>query len=433
MTDPKDNIKIGLIGIGVIGSGVARAINEKTDMLSLSAGNKLEIVRIIETDKKKYGLLGIDKSIFSDDFNMIVSDPEIDLVVELIGGEKPAYEYIKRALLSGKHVVTANKEVVAKHGRELVQTAREHGVAFRYEASVGGGIPLIAPFQEDLIANDITAIHGIVNGTTNYILTKMAREGVDFNLALKQAQELGYAETNPTNDIEGNDAVYKISILSTLAFGINVDPRDVYREGISKLEAKDFRYAKEFGYAIKLLAIAKDINGSVEVRVHPVLLPDDYLLAKVDGVFNAVQIEGDLTGKLIFYGRGAGDKPTSSAVLADIISIARDMNHKNRMVPYIRENSQKTIISMPDVITRYYLRLNVADKAGVLAQISRILGDNSISISSVIQKEANPVNRTAEIVIMTHPAQEKAMQASLEEIKNLEIVNKINNLIRVEA
>jgi len=311
--------------------------------------------------------------------------------------------------------------------------AQQHGVGLRYEASVGGGIPLIAPFQHDLVANEISGIYAIINGTTNYILTRMAKDGVDFPSALSKAQELGYAEPNPQDDVEGIDATYKLAILASLAFWTQVRPEDIYCEGISRLSSRDFRYAQELGFAIKLLAIAKQSDKSIEVRVHPVFIPEDTLLAKVDGVYNAILVEGDLVGKVLFFGEGAGAQPTSSAVIADVVSsaqkIARGIGSKAKW----RLEPGKTVKPMSEVETRYYLRMNIADRPGVLAQISRVLGDHLISIASVIQKETDSVTQTAEIVIMTHPAKEAAMQQALEELANLAVVREISNFIRVEA
>jgi len=330
-------------------------------------------------------------------------------------------------------VVTSNKEVIAKYGAELTALAQQCGVGLRYEASVGGGIPLIAPFRHDLVANRIKGIYAIINGTTNYILTRMAKEGVDFASALKNAQELGYAESNPRDDIEGIDATYKLAILASLAFRCQVQPQDVHHEGISRLSSRDFRYAKELGYAIKLLAIAKEDNNMVEVRVHPVFVPEDSLLAEIDGVYNAVLVEGDLVGRVLFFGQGAGARPTASAVIADVVSSAQKIIHGVSSKATIRFKAGKTIKPMSEIETRYYLRMNIADRPGVLAQISRVLGDHEISISSVIQKEADSLLQTAEIVIMTHPAKEAAMQRAIEELKQLAVVKEINNFIRVEA
>lgn len=429
----KKSIGIGLAGLGVIGGGTVKVLLGKPEALAKSTGSQLILKRVVEIDTTKHGALGIPRNLFTTKFSDLINDPDIDIVVELIGGEHPALEYIREALTHGKHVVTANKEVMSKHWNELLSLAQENNAALRYEASVGGGIPLIAPFQDDLVANDISAIYAIVNGTTNYILTQMAKEGMDFAVALKQAQELGYAEADPRKDIDGVDAAYKLAILATIAFGTEITPDEVYNEGISRLQARDFRYAKELGYAIKLLAIAKRTDNSIEARVHPVFIPEDFLLAKVDGVYNAIDVEGDLVGKLIFYGQGAGPSATSSAVVADIVSIAQDINRGTITLPKLPSAKGRTVKPMSEIETRYYMRMNVADKAGVLAQISRVLGDHNISISSVIQKESDPTTQLAEIVIMTHRAKEKAMQQALEETKHLDVVNEISNFVRVEA
>jgi len=429
----KDSIGIGLMGLGVIGSGVAKVLMEKPDTLARAAGSPLVLKKVLEQDLSKHGSMRIEPHLFSTQFAEVVSHPEIDIVIELIGGEHPAFEYIRECLISGKHVVTANKEVMAKHGCELLVLAQEHQVALRYEASVGGGIPLIAPFQQDLVANDISAIHAILNGTTNYILTQMAKEGLDFSVALKQAQELGYAEANPANDIDGVDAAYKLAILATIAFNTEIRMENVYHEGISRLQARDFRYARELGCAIKLLAIAKRTGESIEARVHPVFIPEDSLLAKVDGVYNAIQVEGDLVGKVIFYGEGAGPSATSSALVSDVINIAQNINREASNAPRLPFESGQTVRPMAEIETRYYVRMSVADQPGVLAQISKILGDHLISISSVIQKEADPSNHIAEIVIMTHPAKEQAVQQALKETERLTVVKEIINFVRVEA
>lgn len=430
--DVKKSIGIGLMGLGVIGSGVAKVLMGKPDSLAREAGSRLVLKKILEKDLSKHDLTGVERDIFTHQFEELVRHPEVDIVVELIGGEYPAFEFIREALTRGKHVVTANKEVMSKHWSELLTVAQEHKASLRYEASVGGGIPLITPFQEDLVANDISAIYAIVNGTTNYILTRMAKEGLDFSVALKKAQELGYAEADPANDIEGVDAAYKLAILATIAFGTEVKPNDVYHEGISRLQARDFRYAQELDYAIKLLAIAKRAGDSIEARVHPVFIPEDSLLAKVDGVYNAIHVEGDLVGKVIFYGEGAGPSATSSAVVSDIIKIAQNINRGTTSPPRLPFATGRTVKLMDEIETRYYVRMSVADQAGVLAQISKILGDQDISISSVIQKETDPAAQTAEIVIMTHPAKEQAVQQALRETERLPIVKEISNFVRVE-
>ena len=428
----RESINIGLMGLGVIGSGVAHVLLHKADAIAQHVGCQLILKRALDRDVSKKRSSKIHAQIFTTDPNQLLTDPAIDIIIEVIGGEADAFEYIKEALSRGKHVVTANKEVIAKHGPELLALAAKHKVDIRHEASVGGGIPLINPFKHDLLANKISAIHAIINGTTNYIVTRMANDGLDFATALSQAQELGYAEANPADDIEGVDAYYKLAILATIAFRAEIRPADVYREGISRLTARDFRYAKELGYAIKLLAIAKEENHSIQVRVHPVFIPQDLLLAKVDGVFNAIQVEGDLTGRVICYGRGAGSLPTSSAVVADVIHLAQDIKLGLHPRPQPQLSQSKKIIPISQIETRYYMRMTTVDRPGVLAQISKILGDNFISISSVIQKETDIASQRAEIVLMTYPARESAVQQALQKIEKLSIVQEIGNLIRVE-
>jgi len=430
----KQSIGIGLMGLGVVGGQVARVLKDKAGDLAEKVGCPLVLrkVQVLPQDLSRPQAREMPSQLFTTDADEFFAEPEIDIVVEAIGGESPALEYLQRAISGGKHVVTSNKEVIAKHGTELLALAQQHGVGLQYEASVGGGIPLIAPFKHDLVANEISGIYAIINGTTNYILTRMAREGTDFASALKLAQELGYAEANPENDIEGIDANYKLAILASLAFQSQIRPEDIYREGISRLASRDFRYARELGFAIKLLAIAKQSDESIEARVHPVFIPEDSFLAKVDGVYNAVLVEGDLAGKVLFFGEGAGALPTSSAVIADIVSSARKIvlgiGSKSRW----KLKSGKSIKPMAEIETRYYVRMSIADHPGVLAQISRVFGDHMISISSAIQRETDSVTQAAEIVIMTHPAQERAMQQALSELAQLEVVREISNFIRVE-
>jgi homoserine dehydrogenase len=428
----KESIGIGLMGLGVVGSGVAKTLFEKSNAIAQQVGCPLEIKRVLVRDPSKKRAIDIPHNLVTTDPSRILNDPEIDIVIEVIGGETEAFRFIKGAIAKGKHVVTANKEVISKHSSELFELASKHKVDIRYEASVGGGIPLIAPFKRDLLANNILAIHAIINGTTNYILTRMAKDGLDFDTALRQAQKLGYAEPNPANDIEGVDAAYKLAILATLAFRTEIHPDDIHYEGISRLTARDFRYAKEFGYAIKLLAIAKKEKRSIQVRVHPAFVPEDLLLANVDGVFNAIQVEGDLVGRVIFYGRGAGSSPTASAIVADVIQLAQNIRLGLRPKPQIKLLKTKRLIPISQIKTRYYMRLTVVDSPGVLAKISKILGDHAISIASVIQKETDEKTGTAEIVIMTHPAQESALQKALQKTSGLKVVKEIGNFIRVE-
>lgn len=428
----KDSVNVGLIGMGVIGGGVAKIIRDRADVIAKQIGIPLVLRRVADLDETKKESPLINPEIFTTDTRTIVEDPEIDIVIELIGGEKPAHDFIREAIQHDKHVVTANKEVMAKHGPELLALANECGVGLLYEASVGGGIPLIGPLKQNLQVNNISAIHTIINGTTNYILTRMANEGLEFAAALKEAQSLGYAEADPTNDIEGFDPAYKIAILATIAYRTDVRPTDVYHEGISRIASQDFRYANELGYAIKLLAIAKKEGPSVQVRVHPVFIPDDMLLAKVDGVFNAVQIEGDLSGRVIFYGRGAGPEPTANVIISDAIHLAQNIKLGIGVKPGLPLDQVKLIRPMSDIETRYYLRMTIVDQAGVLAKITKVLGENKISISSAIQKETDNKSQSAEIVIMTHPAREQAMQRAIKQMEKLDVVREISNFIRVE-
>ncbi len=430
----KQSIGVGLIGLGVVAGAVARVLLDKAKVLAeqVDCPIVLRKVKVLEQDLTRPQALEMDSQLFTTDEDEFFAEPEIGIIVEAIGNENPALEYLKRAISSGKHVVTSNKEVIAKHGAELLALAQQHKVGLRYEASVGGGIPLVAPFQYDLVANNISGIYAIINGTTNYILTRMAKDGMDFFLALNRAQQLGYAESNPENDIEGIDATYKLAILASLAFHSQVRPEDVYCEGISRLDSRDFQYAREFGFAIKLLAIAKQSDNLIETRVHPVFIPEDSLLAKIDDVYNAILVEGDLVGKVLFIGEGAGALPSSSAIVADIVSAAQDIAFGAGSRVRWKLQPGKVIKPMSDIETRYYLRMNVADRSGVLAQISKVLGDHLISISSVLQKMVDSVSQTAEIVIMTHPAKEVAMQQALEEVTRLPVVNEISNFIRVE-
>lgn len=428
----REGVGIGLMGLGVVGSGVAKALTSGADAITQQVGCPLALKAVLVRDLRKKRAYRVPRALLTTDPQRLLRDPSIDIVIEVMGGEADAFRYMQEAIQQGKHVVTANKEVIAKHGLELMRLAAQCKVDLRYEASVGGGIPIVNPFRQDLLANKITAIHAIINGTTNYIVTRMAAEDMDFATALRQAQELGYAEPNPANDVEGVDAAYKLAILATLAFHTQIRPEDIHCEGISRLAPRDFRYAKELGYAIKLLAIAKEQNGSVQARVHPAFVPEHMLLAEVDGVFNAIQVQGDLIGRVIFYGQGAGSLPTSSAILADVIHIAQNIRLGIPPKPQPQFDAPKKILPISEIKTRYYMRMTIADQPGVLARISRVLGDHSISIASVIQKEADPSAQTAEIVIMTHPAQEAAVQKALRKTVALSVVREMGNLIRVE-
>ena len=431
----KKNIGIGLIGLGVIGGKVAGVLLERGESLSEEVGQPVVLrkIKVLEQDLSRSQAQEMEPHLFTKDEDEFFNTPGMDIVIELIGGEEPALTYQKKALLAGKHVITANKEIIAKHGAELAAMAQKQNVSLSYEAAVGGGIPLIMPFQRDLVANEIKGIYAIINGTTNYLLTSMSREDVDFASALKQAQKLGYAEADPKNDIEGIDSKYKLAILASLAFRSRIHPDDIYCEGVSRLSSRDFRYAKEMGYVIKLLALAKQSDGFIEVRVHPVCLPEDDFLAKVDGVYNAILVEGDLVGKVTFLGEGAGPLPTSSAVVADVVQVARDIVLGTVCRPVSRLQLDKKIKKMSEIVTRYFIRMNIADSAGVLAQIAKVLGDNNISIASAIQKEADEETKTAEIVIMTHPSPEKGIIQAVDELNRLDAVKEVNNFIRVEV
>lgn len=426
-------VGVAMLGMGVVGSGVADALVRKRAAIAEHAGAPVELRRVLVRDPQRARAVALPEGTLTTDVDAVLNDPEVGVVIELLGGDQPARSYIERALQAGKHVVTANKEVIARHGPALLATAAKYEVTLRYEASVGGGIPLIAPFRQSLLANDVSSIRAIINGTTNYILTRMAREGLDMAVVLQSAQELGYAEPDPTNDVEGIDAGFKLAILASLAFHTRVAPEQVYREGITKLTARDFRYASELGYAIKLLAIGKSDGANVEARVHPTFLPLDRVLAKVDGVYNAVEVEGDLTGQVMFYGRGAGAAPTTSAVVADLIELARLIASGAKVRQPDAPQRPLTVLPMDEVRTRYYLRMTIADHPGVLAQIAGELGEAGISIASVVQKEVDEEARTAEIVIMTHLAQERAMHSALARMATLDSVPEVGSTIRVEG
>ena len=428
----KNTVNVGLLGLGVVGGGVAAALLEQPDVIAGRIGRPVNLKKVLVRDPSRKRDVHLPDGLVTTNPEDILADPEISLVVEVIGGESPAAQYLRDALQAGKHVVTANKEVMAKQGPDLLSLAEQKGVNLLYEASVGGGIPIIGCLVKELAANRFRSVRSIINGTTNYILTRMANDHTDFSLALAEAQEQGYAEADPTNDIEGYDAVYKLSILAGLAFNRRVAPTDVYREGITRLQPQDFRYAHELGYAIKSLAIATLEEGSVRARVYPALVPQDNMLAKVDGVYNAVEVEGNLCGRVLIHGRGAGRGPTTSAVVGDLIEIARNLGSGSSPLPSVIPDVAGSAKSMDDHECQYFLRLNIADRPGVLAQIARILGEQNISIASVLQKDANPEAQTAEIVITTHPARELWVQKALELAENLEVVQEINSLLRIE-
>ena len=428
----KSTVGIGLLGLGVVGSSVARILSEKGDQLCRLVGSPLSLEGVLVRDPNKSRSFEPASGLVTTNAEDILGNPAVDIIVEVMGGQDPALDYVLKGISLGKHVVTANKEVMARHGPDILTMARKKGVQVMFEASVAGGTPIIGPLLRDLVANEVVAIRAIINGTTNYILTRMAYEGVDFDAALEEAQKLGYAEADPTNDIEGIDAAYKLAILSTLAFRARVKDTDVHHEGITRLKARDFLYAKELGYAIKLLAIASKQDGSVRVRVHPSLVPNEVMVAKVDGVLNTIEIETDLAGRVLFSGPGAGPMPTASAVIADVVDIARNVVGRVTPSAELKLSDDVRVAPMSELETKYYLRLNVADRPGVLAQIAKVLGDLRISIASAIQKETDEVAQSAEIVLMTHRANEASMLEGMRQLEALDVVSAVGNLVRVE-
>ncbi|MBV9121143.1 MAG: homoserine dehydrogenase [Chloroflexi bacterium] len=426
-------VRVGLLGLGTVGSGVAEILTRKRADIEREIGLPIRLSRVLVRDVEKRRGFAVDPGLLTTNPDDILANPAINMVVEVMGNEEPAGSYLKRAIEAGKQVVTANKELVAKQGASLLALAAAKNVDFHYEASVGGGIPLIGPFKQDLAANQLSSVKAIINGTTNYILTRMADGEVEFAEALAEAQELGYAEPDPANDVEGTDAVYKIAILSTLAFHTQVRPDQIYREGITRLTARDFRYAREMGYTIKLLALAAEAGGEVEVRVHPTLLDSHALLARVDGVYNAVQVEGDLVGKVMFTGRGAGPMPTASAVIADVIDIAQDVQREMGFItPVIHYDDKKRLKPMDEVCTRFFIRIEALDEPGALAKIAQTLSQGQISIASIVQKEVDDAARSAEIVLITHTVTEGAVRQALDQLRQLSAVHSIGSVIRIE-
>ena len=433
-------IKVGLLGFGTVGSGTFTVLRRNQEEIKRRAGRGIEITRIaVRTPSKVQGAAGID---VTTDFNAVVDDPSIDIVAEMIGGTGVARELVLRAIANGKHVVTANKALLAVHGSEIFEAASKKGVMVAFEAAVAGGIPIIKALREGLTANRIQYIAGIINGTTNYILSEMRDRGLDFATALKAAQELGYAEADPTFDIEGVDAAHKVTIMSAIAFGVPVQFDRAYVEGISKLDAIDIRYAEDLGYRIKLLGIARRTEKGIELRTHPTLIPEKRLLANVEGAMNAVVVHGDAVGTTLYYGKGAGAEPTASAVVADLVDVTRlhtaDPEHRVPHLAFQPDSLANTpILPIEEVTSGYYLRLRVADVTGVLANITRILADKAISIDALLQKESEHVDGEdkgeTDIILITHGTVEKQVNAAIEEIEALStVVSKVTKL-RMEA
>ena len=419
-----------MLGLGNVGAGVAAVLFNKSEQLADSVGRGIQLRRALVRDPARSRPIAPPPGVLTTDPQQIVAADDIDVVIELLGGLSPARELIEASIANGKHVVTANKEVMAHHGAELLAQAAERGVDLYFEASVGAGIPLIGPFRQNLTANQFSAVEAIINGTTNYILTRMAAEGSDYGAVLSDAQRLGYAEPDPANDIEGHDAAYKLAVLATLAFGVEVRPESIYREGIAGLAAADFKAAADLGYGIKLLAIARLRDGAVEARVHPTMIPRGCLLCQVGGVENAVRIQGDLIGNATFVGRGAGPEPTAS--VADLIDLSHNLALGAHARVPLRVGASCSFRPIEQVRSRYYLRLWVKDQPGVLARIGSVFGAHQVSIAAVTQKETDDDASLAELVIVTHQAVERDMQAAVNEAGALDITDRVANLIRIE-
>jgi homoserine dehydrogenase len=418
------SIKVGLLGIGNVGSGTFNVLKRNQEEIMRRAGRGIEITMVAARNVERARQLTNGEIEVVSDANLVVNHPDIDIVVELIGGCGIAKDLVLKAIANGKHVVTANKALVAIHGNEIFQAAQEKGVMVAFEAAVAGGIPIIKALREGLTANRIQWIAGIINGTTNFILSEMRDKGLDFATVLKQAQALGYAEADPTFDIEGVDAAHKATIMASIAYGIPMQFEKAHVEGINKLEAKDIEYAEQLGYRIKLLGITKRTDKGIELRVHPTLIPEKRLIANVEGAMNAVLVQGDAVGATLYYGKGAGAEPTASAVIADLVDVTRlataDPEHR---VPHLAFQpsalSDLPILPITEIYTSYYLRINVADRPGVLADVTKILADLSISIDAMLQKEPAEGEAKTDIIMLTHKTQEKNILTAIAQIEAL--------------
>ena len=426
----KNVINVGFLGCGNVGSGTIKVLQDNAESIQRKVGIPIRVKRVAVAHLNKSRPEWVDRGLLTTDPADVLDDPEIDVVAETIGGLNPAKSYLLRAIENRKHIVSANKELLAKEGHDLLPLAAERGLDFFFEGAVAGGIPIIRPLKADLAANRIDRIEGIVNGTTNYILTKMVQEGRDFGEVLAEAQKLGYAEVDPTDDVEGYDAAYKLAILASIAFSSRVPIDQVHFEGIRNVSAADIHSASELGYVIKLLAIAKRTDDHMELRVHPSFVPRRHPIAAVNDVFNALYLHGDAVGDVMFYGRGAGSLPTGSAVAGDIVDIARNILSGSTGRIGCTCYHDTPVLPMDEVNTRYYIRMQVEDRPKVLASVASIFGDHEVSIASVVQRETH--EGLAEIVWLTHPAVERNLSAALGEIKTLETVRSVNNMIRVE-
>ncbi len=422
--------KIALLGMGTVGGGVYEIIEKQKEEMPFKIGAALEVVKVLVRNKAKYADR-IPAEKLTDVWEDVIGDDSIDIVVEVMGGIEPARTYIKAALEKGKHVVTANKDLMAMHGHELLELAGEHHCDLLFEAAVAGGIPIIRPLKQCLAGNNITEIMGIINGTTNFILTKMKEDGMDFGEALQLATDLGYAEADPTADIEGYDAGRKLAIMASIAFHTPVTFDDVFTEGITKITAKDMRYAKEMGCSIKLLGIAKNTETGIEVKVHPTMIPENHPLAAVNDSFNAVFVHGDAVDDAMFYGRGAGALPTGSAVVGDIMDVARNMLfHCNGRIGCSCYKNLP-IKQIGDTTSRYYIRMRLEDRAGTLAAMAGVFAENDASIAILLQKET--IENDAEIVVVTHDVAEKKFMDAIKKFSSMEMVKEISSIIRVYA
>jgi homoserine dehydrogenase len=430
------HVNVGIIGFGTVGSGTVEILLKNKAIITDRVGSDIVIRKIADLDLQKDRGVYVDRSILTTEALEVIDDPEVHIVVELIGGTDRAKEYILRAMEKGKHVVTANKALLAEHGKEIYGAAEKHGVGLAFEASVGGGIPIIRSIKEGLSANRIKTIIGILNGTSNHILTQMTQKGTPYPQAVAETLKLGYAEDPPTLDVNGTDAAHKLAILVSLAFGLPVSFESIHREGIDHLTPDDIRFTGEFGYCIKLLAIARNLGDKVEARVHPAMIPLDHILANVNGVYNAIYVEGDFSGPNLYYGLGAGKEPTGSAVVSDVIDLARQLKNgaKNLLPPLAHVGSKGREISistMEEVHTSYYFRFSAIDRPGVLSRISGVLGDHGISIYSVIQK-GRKADGSVPVVMLTHEALESSVLKALAQMDQLEVLTDKTVVIRVE-
>jgi len=429
-------VNVGLIGFGTVGTGVVRVLKENAPVIKDKLGCELVLKRIADKDTVRDRGVKLEEGVLTSDAMDVIGDPEISIVIELVGGTGIAKDFILKALEAGKHVVTANKALLSTHGQEIFAKASAKGADIGFEASVGGGIPVIKALREGLAANRIESIYGIINGTANYILSKMTNEGGKFEDVLRRAQEKGYAEADPTYDVEGIDTAHKLAILINLAFGTYIGLKDIYTEGISRINQLDIKFAKEFGYRIKLLAITKSIDGRVEARVHPTMIPANHPLANIDGAFNGIYLKGNAVGPVMLYGMGAGMMPTASAVVADLMDIARNMNtgavSRIPALSYTDGAVRPVGIKETDSLEiPYYMRFLAADKPGVLSNISGVLGKHDISISSVIQRDRK-IGGSVALVILTHHAVEKELMAALAEIEKMDTIHEKPVYIRIE-